>query len=125
MTSESTVYFAQELISPTNGKQFVLDTSSAARYGTIKNVLTRQSRPSLAPGPCLVEAKKALAKFNHTTDYITVAGGDPLALSIAMLALRDLGFRRVNFLRWDKSIGLDGKRDRSSGYYTPVSVPLD
>lgn len=122
--NHSNVYFAQELIVRNDGNQSVLDVSSASRYGTIQNVLKRQDRPSLAPGPALNAARKALANFNPDVDFICAAGGDPLALPITLLALRDLGFRKVQFLRWERSINLGGQRDKSAGFYTPTTIPL-
>lgn len=119
------VYVAQESMTRDRetGQWVPRDLSSAHRYGTIHYVLTQRDQPSLAPGPTLNKAQSMLRDFKPD-DYILSCGGDPAALAIVTTALKELGFRRVNYLRWDKEIGLDGRRT-GSGFYTPTIMPLE
>jgi hypothetical protein len=98
------------------------DLSSASRYGKLIPVLEADEQPSLTPGPALNKAKGKLQDFKQE-DYVCYAGGDAVALALALLVLRDMGFRRVNLLRWERELQLDGTRS-GQGFYVPVETPL-
>lgn len=115
--NDPTVYVVQE---PAAGRDF----SSAQRYGKLVSVLTSREHASLTPGPALHKMSKCLRDFNPHKDYICFPGGDPMALALAMLALRDMGFKEVQFLRWERERSIDGERKPGSGFYINVSVPL-
>lgn len=110
------VYIAQE---PRSN----MDLSSAHRYGRLEMVLDAKAMPSITPGPCLVAAERKLRAFRPDVDYLCFAGGDPVALALAMLALRGCGLKVISFLRWDRERDISGKRT-AGGFYVPVHVPL-
>lgn len=120
---EAVVYIVQEPpVSHRDGVQISKDLTSAQRYGIIKCILTQQEIASRAPGPYYNKMLRELQDFNPDRDYICFAGGDPVALSLAVLALRNLNFREVKFLRWERDRPVNG--DRTAGYYIPQILPL-
>lgn len=121
MQKEPTVYFPREML-PVPASS-ALDLSSAARYGKMEFILTLEQTPSFMPGPCMNSMRSALKDFNPELDYIADAGGDKMGLALLMLVLRDMNFRSVKFLRWERERLPNGVRSKS-GYYVPVTVPL-
>lgn len=122
---ESTVYVVQEppvVFNRVTGKYTNKDLSSANRYGKIVPILSAGEQASLTPGPSLRLLQRGLKDFKPH-DYICFPGGDPVGLALALLVLRDFGFKEVNVLRWDRERKTDGTRT-SGGYYTPVLTPL-
>lgn len=126
MQSEGSVYVVQEPPASYNrqtGGYVTKDLSSAQRYGKLVPILAQAQHASLTPGPSLFQMQKALRDFKPDRDFVCYAGGDPMALALALLTLRDYGFTEVQVLRWDKERDLDGNR-LAGGYYTPVRTPL-
>jgi hypothetical protein len=126
MPRESSVFVVQEPPASYNrvtGGYVAKDLSSAQRYGKLIPILAQAQHASLTPGPSLFQMQKSLREFSPEFDYICYAGGDPMALALALLTLRDMGFQEVNVLRWDKERDTDGNR-KAGGYYTPVRTPL-
>lgn len=97
------------------------DFTSADRYGPIYNLLNQSDKPSLAPGPCLHKLRRELGQIGPD-DYLTFAGGDPLAPLLAGIALADSGLRDLNWLRWERTMGADGQRIQQAGFYVPVQL---
>lgn len=121
MSKEPTVYFPRELL-PVKASSS-LDLSSATRYGKLEFILTHEQSPSFMPGPCMNCMRSTLKDFNPEVDYIADGGGDKMGLALLMLVLRDMNFRTVRYLRWERERLPDGTRVKA-GYYVPVSVPL-
>lgn len=121
MQKEPTVYFPRELlpVKPSSS----LDLSSASRYGKMEFILSHDESPSFMPGPCMNRMRSALKEFNPEQDFIADGGGDKMGLALMMLVLRDMNFRTVRYLRWERERLPDGTRVRA-GYYVPVTVPL-
>lgn len=115
--SDSTVYMVQE---PAAGR----DLSSAQRYGKLVSLLSLREQASLTPGPSLFKLQKLLRDFNPDKDYVCFPGGDPMALALTMLTLRDMNFREIQYLRWERERSIDGERFNNRGFYLNVSVPL-
>lgn len=122
---DSIVYVVQEPppVYRTGRPPIFKDLSSAQRYGRIEYVLDQSDQPSLTPGPCLHKVSRVLRTFNPTNDYLCYAGGDPLSIAFAMIALKEMNFAEVSLLRWDRERDTDGVRTYG-GFYTPVSVKL-
>jgi hypothetical protein len=124
MSAEGTVYLVQE--PPpirTSGGLITKDLSSAHRYGKLLTILTAQDQASLTPGPILNKLTRELHEFNPRTDFICFAGGDPMSLALALLALRNMNYSEVQTLRWDRARSIDGRRE-PGGYYVNVNTPL-
>ena len=98
------------------------DLSSANRYGAVKFLLDSKDHASVMPGQVRHKLAKALQDF-RPEDYIFHPGGDNIAVLMAGSILRDLGFREVQWLKWDKERGTDGK-PLPGGFYSPVKLPL-
>jgi hypothetical protein len=114
---------------PTANKSgWVPDLSSATRYGAIVNVLGPEDQPSLSPGPCLRKIRYRLKDFTED-DYILFAGGDPAAMLLVGVALRDgitinrFAPRSIKLLRWERERDQDGRRTKM-GAYLPTEVAL-
>lgn len=123
-TTDAVVYIVQEPpVFGAGGTSRVKDFSSAQRYGRLEQILGPTESASLAPGHALNRMKKALHGFRRGVDYVCFAGGDPMALSVALLALRDMNFKDVEMLRWDRERDTSGRRTQG-GFYVPVTVPL-
>jgi hypothetical protein len=120
----STAYCIQESFQYRHGSDPIpRDVSSANRYGKIIFLLTHTEKPSLHPGPTINKLKTILKDFTDA-DYIFQAGGDPLGLALTLCALKDLGFRKVNYLRWERETGIGEKRT-GNGFYVPVALKLE
>lgn len=120
MTTPSRVFFPIELPPSRSDRDF----SSANRYGTLHFVISSKNAPTLTPGPAMVEARRNLKDFNPDQDYLSWAGGDPLAMMLVGFVLRDLGHKEVKYLRFDRERSLNGERLRGPGFYTPITVRL-
>lgn len=99
-----------------------LDFSSASRYGALEFIFDNTDKPSLIPGPSFHKACKVLKDFTED-DYILIIGGDPIGVVIAIAALIEHGFKKINVLRYEREKDLQGNRT-NNGYYVPVPVPL-
>lgn len=66
---------------------------------------------------------RSLHEFDKEKDYLCFAGGDPVSLALAMLALRDMGHVFINLLRWERERSPDGKK-LYGGFYVPVKTKL-
>lgn len=99
------------------------DLSSANRYGKIFFLLDDSDSPSITPSACLHKMNKHLMEYEHT-DFLFYAGGDPLALALAIALLKDKGFTEINLLRWERSRSITGERTQGVGFYVPVRVKL-
>ena len=112
-----TVYLVQE---PRAAK----DLSSAQRYGTLQPILGAGDDVGLTPGPALHKLARALRRFAGD-DYLCAAGGDPLGLALALVALRnETPLREVQFLRWERERDIHGRRLQGVGFYVPTKVQL-
>jgi len=121
---DAVVYLIQEPPAMVrNGVRLQKDLSSAQRYGVIKPILGHRDQASLTPGQCLFTLSKALRWFNPERDYICHAGGDPMAIGLALVALSINGFKEVTNLRWERERDTEGKR-KPGGFYVPVKIPL-
>lgn len=121
--TEGTVYVVQEPPPFRRGGRLVAkDLSSAQRYGKLVTILANDDQPSLTPGPALHELSKALRQFNPSTDYLCWAGGDPMSMALAIVALKEQGVHYVPTLRWERERDNDGQRTRG-GFYVPIEVP--
>lgn len=122
--AEPVVYIAQE---PTpflqNGVPKYKDLSSAQRYGRIVYLLDQTDMPSQDPWYARNKMFAALDSFDPKNDFLTVVGGDPISLALAMAVLGAMGHEEISYLRWDRERTPDGERT-SGGFYTPVLVPL-
>lgn len=120
----ATVFLVQEPRSlHRNGTVVPRDLSSAQRYGKIIPVLSQGEQPSLTPGPCLHKMLRELREFDTENDFLCYAGGDPMSLGLALLALRENGRKEVSVLRWDRERDTSGNKTQG-GYYVPIRVPL-
>lgn len=114
----STVWFPCEL-PPSKASR---DLSSAHRYGRIRHIWPASApAASMVPGPVLRTMLQELRDFKPGSDFVSHNGGDPMGLALIFLALRELGHREVQFLRYDREIGQDGRRS-GRGFYVPVVV---
>lgn len=121
---EGTVYVAQEPIPKrVGGVPVAKDLSSANRYGKIRHLLKSNELVSQAPGPALNKMSRELKDFNPSCDYLCMVGGDFLSIALALLALRNMNFREVQLLRWERERSTSGERT-AGGFYVPVTVPL-
>ena len=100
------------------------DLSSANRYGKIFPILHSKAQPSDTPGPTGFDLMKALRPFNPENDYLCYAGGDPLGLGLALLALRANGLREIYYLKWDRERDTTGKA-KPGGFYVPIRINLN
>lgn len=121
MQQEPVVYLPRELL-PVRASA-AIDLSSATRYGKLEFILSNEQSPSFMPGPCMNCMRAALKTFNPENDFIADGGGDKMGLALLMLVLRDMNFRTVKYLRWERERLPDGTRTKA-GYYVPVTVPL-
>ena len=109
-------------VPPPTGKGWVPDTSSASAFGRVMVLLQSGDRPSYRPHACIRVLKNKLKDFNHNSDHILWAGGDPVGLFLTGLVLRDLGHTEVSWLRYER----DPLRrdDRSAHKYEVVHIKL-
>lgn len=123
---ESTVYLVQipPVTRKNDGSLLTKDLSSAQRYGKIHPLLQRGEQPSLTPGPVLHLFLREMKNFDPTMDSLCFAGGDPMGLALALVALKEMNFKEVTVLRWERERATDGRRDASGGFYVPVLTPL-
>ena len=99
------------------------DLSSANRFGDVETILGAKDNPMLSPGPVLHKLKQALRNFTPD-DMIFAAGGDHLSLGLALCVLKDMGFKEVQYLRWERERDINGQRKRGVGYYVKAPLPL-
>lgn len=99
------------------------DLSSANRFGNVVTILEAYDNPSLNPAGCLHKINRALKDFGPD-DMVFMAGGDFLSLALALCVLKDLGFKNVNYLRWERERDIDGTRKVGVGYYVQEPLPL-
>lgn len=92
------------------------DLQTVTAYGTVRVLLPRRAQPSADPDEYYPKVAEALQNFTKN-DFVLYAGGDPLAYAMALLVLADMGFTRVNTLRWERNKARDG-----SGFYVPVDT---
>jgi len=121
----TTVYGIQEpppFYNRKTGNHGEKDLSSAQRYGKVVFLLTRQDKPATLPGPCHRKLAQGLKNF-RPDDFLFFPGGDFLALLQTGGILRDMGFRKVQYLKWEKERDTDGKQ-KDGGFYMPVEVML-
>jgi hypothetical protein len=71
----------------------------------------------------MMQAAKKLRDFNPDLDYLVYVGGDPLAMGICLLVLKDMVIPEITILRWERERGLDGAKT-GTGYYVPQQLPL-
>lgn len=104
--------------------QQVRDYSSASRYGAIEYLLQPNARPSLTPGPVLKKLVDTLQakKFNPETDYLLWAGGDPLSMFLAGVALHQMGYSQIQFLVWERERDPETGLRKDVGFYTPCPM---
>ncbi len=100
------------------------DLSSAAQYGRIINLLNDGFWASMDPKKAAREIKEGLIGFEAATDYVCFAGGDPVALAMTFLTLRNDGWENVTYLTWERERDINGVRT-GRGYYRPVSIDLN
>ncbi len=125
MRPEPVVYMVQDPPPMyVNGRATTRDLSSASRYGRFHFVLDKSDQPSVAPGPTFQKVKRELKDFDPTQDFLCFAGGDPMSLALAALALRDMNVHGFDILQFNRERDTDGRRKAGSGYYMPVHVPL-
>lgn len=98
------------------------DLSSAQRYGQLMFLLNRADRPSTMPGPCLRKIQQGLKDFTPE-DYLFFPGGDHVGLMLTGTVLRDMGFREVQWLKWEKERDTQGKL-MPGGFYVPIKITL-
>lgn len=122
--NDSVVYLVQSPppVYRPNKPPILKDLSSAARYGTIQPILEEDEHPSSTPGPALSKMSKALREFRPEVDYLCSAGGDPMSLALAVLALANWNIPEFTLLRWERERDTDGTRTRG-GFYVPITVP--
>lgn len=123
---EGIVYVVQEprpFFDRVTGVTVSKDLSSAQRYGKIVPLLDSSDQPSITPGPSMFVMQKKLREFNPERDYICYTGGDPMSLALALLTLRDMNYREVQVLRWDRERDTEGNR-KPGGFYVPTITPL-
>ena len=125
--NEPVCYCIQEPLpfrDPQTGEKIPRDLSSASRYGKLEFLLTQEDLPSLLPAPTFFKIHKRLKDFRPDVDFVFFAGGDPFAVGLCFAVLRDMGFRAVTFLRWERERGIDGERMTKSGFYVPVTTKI-
>jgi hypothetical protein len=110
----NTVYVIQE---PHENRDF----SSAKEYGKLQFILSAGENPSLYPAKAIGILRTALKNFSGS-DYIVWAGGDPMSPILAGIVLGQLGFKEINFLKWDRQ-RREGVRT-GSGFYVPARLIL-
>lgn len=114
------VYFAVEPPASKSDRDF----SSANRYGTVKFAISEHNSPSRVPGQAMIEARRSLKGFREDIDYISCSGGDPVAMFVLGSVLKDMGVKRVKYLRYDRERSTDGRRT-GAGFYTPTTIVLN
>ena len=111
---DRTVYIIQETI----GR----DYSSALKYGRIEFILGSEDRSGILPARSLAFLRSKLRNFTKE-DYIVWAGGDPMSPVLAGIALGELAFHEINYLRWERIKNPEGL-PRMVGYYIPGKLIL-
>lgn len=124
-----TVYVTQEpspkVRKDRNGNEtiWVPDLSSASDYGEIRYVFSSGEQVHMDSANCLRRANAVLRDFDPEEDFILYANsGDPASkdMCIAILARY---YDKIPQLYWNRKI-IDGKRDRSQGFYQPFIMDL-
>ena len=115
-SNNSTVFLLQE---PTSDK----DLSSAAKYGRLEPIIASHDKPSQEIQKTMNKLYFALERFNPATDYICIAGGDPIVPFLAGVAMERIGFESVKHLVWNRERAPEGGKT-GAGFYVPRSIPI-
>lgn len=71
------------------------------------------------------QIRERLTEFDPQVDYLTWAGGDPLAALLVGAELNRRGVERLQWLRFDRMVDPDtGRRMTWKGNYVPVPIIL-
>jgi hypothetical protein len=122
--SEGVVYLVQQPppVRRGSGPPKHKDLSSAQRYGVLRPILSDSDQASATPGPALHQMMRELKSFDPAKDFICYAGGDPMSLAVAAMALANMNIREFTMLRWERERSTDGVR-KPGGFYVPIKVP--
>jgi len=102
---------------PSNPK---VDLSLADRYGEILPVNHTSLNVSSTPGQALQNLRTALRNFNPEDDYLLWAGGDPMAIFLAGIAIGELGIEEFQVLVYNRI--RDEDRNIIGGKYVPTRI---
>ena len=118
----ATVYIIQQ--PKPNAKGWMPDFTDASKYGKFRFIFAPGERPWTDPEAAMETASVTLANFNADEDYILwPCTGDPAALFAVLLILGRFPINQVTFLYWERKI-INGHRNKSEGFYTPVKFNL-
>lgn len=92
--------------------------SGLSKYGEIELLLQPGEDPEQNPRLCLLRLTERLTTFNPDQDYLVWIGGDTLGAVLVGVALADLGFDHVRWLRWQRPGRGDPKRNDISVYHS-------
>lgn len=118
-----TVFIAQQ--PRPNRSGWMPDLSSAAEYGPFEYVFEPSERVYALIGPSMFKARKLFKDFDYEKDYFLWPGvGDPAALVVCTIALRELNVPYIKMLYWDRKRMSSGERDPSQGFYVPIKITI-
>lgn len=96
------------------------DLSTAASYGDIKFVFSKEYNPILDAKLSYEIAADILADFNPSKDYlIETPMSGPVPSRACIMAIMARGHDDINFLNFHKRFNKEGKRDRDNAEYIP------
>ena len=112
------VYVIQRPIPNHNG--WTPDLGPAAQYGPLEFVFDADDRVWADPTAAKTKLLSKLKVFNSETDYLCWHNsGDPAAVWLTIQVLASNGFKKLNYLYWQKprkGSGVEG------GHYLPITL---
>ncbi len=102
---------------------FVRDFTDATKHGKIEVILDQYDAPGKLPVPCLHKIKSKLKDYAFG-DYFLWCGGDPAALMLAGIVMKDLNINDVNWLRWEKIKDPRTGEYSDKGFYVPTNFEI-
>lgn len=117
-----TVYLIMQPSVKGNGE--TPDLKNLSDYGDVRVLVNAGEYPTKQPKRCLRLIEKRLVDFDPRRDYLVWAGGDSLAAILTGVVLADRNWEAIQWLRYDRPRGPDGRRTDVGAKYVPTTVPL-
>lgn len=103
----------------------VPDLSAMERFGKIEFLIPQGITPEFKPYQAALRIDDWMKLYDPHRDFVTVAGGSYIGTLIWGVVMRDKGFRRFAFLRFEREQLADGSRHPTRGHYVPIIFDLD
>jgi hypothetical protein len=117
-----TVFITQQPRVNSNG--WVPNLGPAAKYGKFVYIYAGEDMPWCNTKSATEQAIATLAKFNPDEDFILYPNsGDPMAVFIIFSVLARMSINKITVLYWERNL-VDGKRSRTDGFYSPITLNL-